>query len=53
MVHYKSYRIVDGDFRWVIEENGNIVGKFPLKEQIKKSIPMEDGIKDLKLEGGI
>lgn len=39
MVHYKSYRIVDGKARWVvIDDNGNIIDKSPTKKKINDAI---------------
>lgn len=46
MICYKSYRIIDGKPKWVIEdENRNIVDKDPINEQLKglEKFPEKDG----------
>lgn len=38
MVYYKSYRIVDGKAKWVIEDENGGINKSPTKEQLKVAI---------------
>lgn len=38
MVYYKSYRIVDGKPRWVIEDEDGNINKSPTKEQLSLAI---------------
>lgn len=40
MTEYKSYRLIDGEAKWVIvDENDNIINKIPNKEELKKLKP--------------
>ena len=45
MVYYKSYRIVDGKPKWVIEDENGSVDKNPTNEQLKglEKFPEKDG----------
>jgi hypothetical protein len=46
MVYYKSYRIIDGKPKWVLEdEDGNIINRNPCKVELKglEKFPEKDG----------
>lgn len=53
MVHYKSYRIIDGKAKWVIiDENRNIVNRNPCIGELKglDKFPEKDGRSNLRLK---
>lgn len=53
MAYYKSYRIIDGKPRWLIEdENGNIINRNPCKGELKglEKFPEKDGRSNPRLK---
>ena len=53
MEYYKSYRIIDGKPKWIVEdENENIVNRIPYKEELTEleKFPEKDGRSNSRLK---